>query len=125
MTAALLGTSGSGKSSLINALVGTDVVRTGAVRQADAKGRHTTTWRELVVRPDGGILIDTPGLRELGMWIAGEGIGSCVSRHFRSTEPSAGSATVRTRASRKLRNQGRHRHGPDRSSTPGELSRPS
>ena len=72
--AALLGTSGAGKSSLVNALMGSEAVKTGEVRQADAKGRHTTTWRELVVVPTGGTLIDTPGLRELGMWVDEEGI---------------------------------------------------
>jgi ribosome biogenesis GTPase len=73
-TVALLGTSGSGKSSLVNTLMGSDVVQTGDVRQSDAKGRHTTAWRELLVVPGGGVLIDTPGLRELGMWIADDGI---------------------------------------------------
>ena len=74
LTVALLGTSGSGKSTLVNALMGSEVVQTGEVREADGKGRHTTTWRELVVLPTGGALIDTPGLRELGMWVDEEGI---------------------------------------------------
>jgi ribosome biogenesis GTPase len=78
-TAALLGTSGSGKSSLVNALMGADVVQTGEVRQADSKGRHTTSWRELVVVPTGGALIDTPGLRELGMWVDEEGIDAAFT----------------------------------------------
>ena len=78
-TAALLGTSGSGKSSMVNALMESDAVQTGAVRQSDAKGRHTTTWRELVVLPAGGALIDTPGLRELGMWIDEDGIAAAFA----------------------------------------------
>lgn len=64
-TAALLGSSGVGKSTLINALSGADVVATGDVR-SDGKGRHTTTQRELIVLPEGGMVIDTPGMREMG-----------------------------------------------------------
>ena len=78
-TVAMLGTSGSGKSSMVNALMGSAVVATGAVRESDARGRHTTTWRELLIAPSGGTLIDTPGLRELGMWITDEGIDSAFS----------------------------------------------
>jgi ribosome biogenesis GTPase len=73
LTAVLLGPSGAGKSSLANALLGEDRLATGAVRDLDARGRHTTTSRELVVVPGGGVLIDTPGLRSLGL--AGDGSG--------------------------------------------------
>ena len=68
-TIVLLGESGAGKSTLTNALVGTDVVATGEVRKGDAKGRHTTTRRELHVLPSGGVLIDTPGIRSVGLWV--------------------------------------------------------
>ena len=73
-TGAMLGPSGAGKSSLVNALLGDDRLATGVVRLTDAKGRHTTTRRELLELPGGGCLIDTPGMRELGLWDAGEGI---------------------------------------------------
>jgi ribosome biogenesis GTPase len=67
-TGALLGSSGVGKSTIVNCLVGRDVRRTREVRASDSRGRHTTTHRELVVLPDGGLLIDTPGMRELQLW---------------------------------------------------------
>jgi ribosome biogenesis GTPase len=68
-TIVLLGESGAGKSTLANALVGDDVIATGTVRAGDAKGRHTTTRRELHVLPSGGVLIDTPGIRGVGLWV--------------------------------------------------------
>jgi ribosome biogenesis GTPase len=67
-TGALLGSSGVGKTTIINRLLGTDVRRTRDVRASDSRGRHTTTNRELVVLPNGGLLIDTPGMRELQLW---------------------------------------------------------
>ncbi|MEX2372346.1 MAG: ribosome small subunit-dependent GTPase A, partial [Dehalococcoidia bacterium] len=73
-TAVFLGASGVGKSTLTNALVGADVLETGAVREGDGRGRHTTTARHLVPMPGGGALIDTPGLRSIATWGAGEGI---------------------------------------------------
>ena len=73
-TAALLGSSGVGKSSIINRLIGADVQKTREVRESDSKGRHTTTHRELVVLPEGGLMIDTPGMRELQLWDASESV---------------------------------------------------
>ena len=70
-TGALLGSSGVGKSTIINRLVGQDVQKTREVRSSDAKGRHTTIHRELVVLPNGGLMIDTPGMRELQLWDVG------------------------------------------------------
>ena len=67
-TIAVLGSSGVGKSTLINVLLGYDHFKTGAVRDTDSKGRHTTTHRELCPIPDGGLIIDTPGMRELQVW---------------------------------------------------------
>lgn len=72
-TAALLGPSGAGKSTLANALLGSDVLATGDVRD-DGKGRHTTVTRELLLVPGGGVLIDTPGLRGVGLWLVEDGL---------------------------------------------------
>ncbi len=72
-TVALIGASGVGKSTLVNVLVGEEVRETGAVRAIDQRGRHTTTARELVLLPDGGVLIDTPGLRAVMLWVADDG----------------------------------------------------
>jgi ribosome biogenesis GTPase / thiamine phosphate phosphatase len=69
-TLGLVGLSGVGKSTLVNALVGRAAQRTGGVRQSDARGRHTTTHRELLLMESGALLIDTPGMRELGLWEA-------------------------------------------------------
>ncbi|MFF2774746.1 ribosome small subunit-dependent GTPase A [Streptomyces sp. NPDC058052] len=74
-TTVLLGVSGAGKSTLANALVGEDVMTVQAARDVDGKGRHTTTTRNLFVLPGGGVLIDTPGLRGVGLWDAEAGVG--------------------------------------------------
>lgn len=66
-TAALMGSSGTGKSTLINRLLGEDLLATGGLR-GDGRGRHTTTRRQLLLLPCGGMVIDTPGMRELGLW---------------------------------------------------------
>ncbi|MBF6092335.1 ribosome small subunit-dependent GTPase A [Nocardia cyriacigeorgica] len=73
-TVALIGPSGAGKSTLANALLGADVFATNDVRAVDKKGKHTTVHRELRPLPGGGTLIDTPGLRGVGLWEASEGL---------------------------------------------------
>ncbi|MEE1926752.1 ribosome small subunit-dependent GTPase A [Streptomyces sp. TRM 70351] len=73
-TIVLLGPSGAGKSTLGNHLLGEDRLATGAVRDVDGKGRHTTAWRELLPLPGGGVLLDTPGLRAIGLHDAQDGL---------------------------------------------------
>ena len=68
MTVALVGESGAGKSSIVNALLGKEAAAVGAVRESDSKGRHTTTTRYLHLLPGGGTLIDSPGIRSIGLW---------------------------------------------------------
>jgi ribosome biogenesis GTPase / thiamine phosphate phosphatase len=84
-TCALLGSSGVGKSTIVNWLVGSDLRRTRSVRSSDSKGRHTTTHRELIPIPTGGLLIDTPGMREVQLWDA----GSAVEQTFDDVEALA------------------------------------
>ena len=73
-TGALLGSSGVGKSTIVNRLLGHDRLRTREVRDWDSRGRHTSVSRQLVLLPQGGILIDTPGMRELQLWETGQSI---------------------------------------------------
>ncbi|NDZ78306.1 ribosome small subunit-dependent GTPase A [Streptomyces sp. SID10853] len=85
-TSVLLGASGAGKSTLANALVGEEVMEVRAIRDVDGKGRHTTTTRNLLLLPGGGVLIDTPGLRGVGLWDASSG----VSQVFAEIDALAG-----------------------------------
>jgi ribosome biogenesis GTPase len=75
-TYSLIGPSGVGKSTLINSIMDDDVLETKAVREGDSKGRHTTTRRELVMLPNGALIIDTPGMRELQLWSDEESLNS-------------------------------------------------
>ncbi len=77
-TVAFIGSSGVGKSTLINKLTGTDSIATREIGNDD-KGRHTTTHRELITLPNGAFVIDTPGMRELGMWDSGDGIDAAFA----------------------------------------------
>lgn len=67
-TAVFLGSSGVGKSTLINSLVGSELLKVQEIREDDSRGRHTTTSRQLIILPEGGIVIDTPGMREIQLW---------------------------------------------------------
>jgi ribosome biogenesis GTPase len=78
-TVALLGSSGVGKSTLVNRLLGYDRQKTLTVREGDDRGRHTTTHRELIPLPAGGMLVDTPGLREIQLWAGDASLGDAFS----------------------------------------------
>lgn len=78
-TLVFLGSSGVGKSSLVNALAGQEIMAVKEIREDDSKGRHTTTHRQLMMMPCGAMVIDTPGMRELGMWNAEEGLGDAFA----------------------------------------------
>ena len=73
-TAVMVGSSGAGKSTLVNVLAGADRMVTQAIREDDGRGRHTTSHRELILLPGGGLLLDTPGMRELGLWESEAGL---------------------------------------------------
>jgi ribosome biogenesis GTPase len=73
-TGALLGSSGVGKSSIVNGLIGHELLPTREVRESDSRGRHTSTARQLVLLPGQGVLIDTPGMRELQLWETGDSL---------------------------------------------------
>ena len=85
-TICFLGSSGVGKSTLVNTLYGKEVMKTSEIRDDDSRGRHTTTSRNLIMLPNGAMVIDTPGMRELGMWDAKEGI----SKTFQDIEELIG-----------------------------------
>jgi len=74
-TIVLLASSGVGKSSLVNAIAGEDIMLVKDIRDDDSKGRHTTTHRQLITLKDGVMIIDTPGMRELGLWDVSLGLG--------------------------------------------------
>ena len=74
MTVAFIGSSGVGKSTIINKMLGQEIQKTAEVRMGDSKGRHTTNRRELILLPQGGLMVDTPGMRELQVWNADDGL---------------------------------------------------
>lgn len=90
-TAALLGSSGVGKSTIVNRLIGEERLATQDVRASDSRGRHTSTARQLVRIPNGGVIIDTPGMREVQLWDTGDGPGAA----FADLEALAGQCRFR------------------------------
>ena len=78
-TIALLGSSGVGKSTLVNTFAGEELLATQEIREDDGEGRHTTTHRQLVLLPGGGLVLDTPGMRELQLWESSDGISETFS----------------------------------------------
>jgi ribosome biogenesis GTPase len=78
-TAVLLGSSGVGKSTLVNTLAGEELLATREVREDDHRGRHTTSHRELLLLPGGGVILDTPGMRELQLWETGEAVAGAFA----------------------------------------------
>ena len=78
-TLVFLGSSGVGKSSLVNALAGREIMAVSEIREDDSKGRHTTTHRQLLLLRDRAMVIDTPGMREIGMWDVSEGLGDAFA----------------------------------------------
>ncbi|MGZ3377878.1 MAG: ribosome small subunit-dependent GTPase A [Phenylobacterium sp.] len=88
-TAVLLGSSGVGKSTLVNALAGVEKMATKDIREHDAHGRHTTTHRELILLPCGALILDTPGMRELALWDAEAGVAAAFAETTAQVEAIA------------------------------------